>query len=221
MTRPTARRVLLWTAGLTLAGAGCKFLGAGRDDKPSAAAPRSGDPLLGGRIPATDVPTRDPVAGTGRDPILSVPAGRKNRPDPSDLPPRTANDPGRPPYRPSLSTTPAALAGRSADADLDLNRRPPGAPADANPDSPPGVSSGPVPLKPTGFGPSFDTLLTRLKAAGATVEGPFKQAGAFSVRATVPLDGDKPGSRTYDGVGPTAGAAAESALEQIKADRGP
>ena len=223
MTRPTARRLATLALALAFAPAGgCKWLAAGRDDKAAAPAPKSGDPLLGGRIPATDVPTRDPVAGTPRDPILSTPASRRNHPDPSDLPPRTVNDPGRPPYRPGLSTTPAALAGLSAEADLDLNRNSPPAipkPISPSPGVSGGVSAGPVPLKPTGFGPGFDQLMTRLKAAGATIEGPFKQGADFTLRATVPLDGDTPGSRSYDGIGPTAAAAAESALEQIKSDR--
>ena len=62
--------------------------------------------------------------------------------------------------------------------------------------------------------------MTQLKAAGATADGPYRQGTEYAVRATVPRDDGTPGSRTYDGVGPTPEAAARSALDQIKTDRG-
>ena len=38
--------------------------------------------------------------------------------------------------------------------------------------------------------------------------------------ATVPIGGEPPGSRRYTGTGPTPEAAAQSALEQVKAGGG-
>lgn len=211
--RPFARPALTAALVAALGGTpvGCKWFGGGKD---SEAAPKTaGDPLLGMRIPPQDVPTRDrgSPAGGKRDPLMTTPAGRRPRPDSDALPPRTSNDPGRPPYRPSTATTPAALAGFAPDADLDLNRRP------AKPD---GDSTGPVPLKPVKLGTAYDKLAAQLKAAGATLAGPTKTGSEYTLRATVPTEGDPPGSRSYDGVGATAVAAAESALEQIQADRG-
>lgn len=209
--RPALTAALAAALGLTPAG--CKWFGGGKDGE---ATPKTaGDPLLGMRIPPQDVPTRDRggVAGGKRDPLMTTPAGRRPRPDSDALPPRTSNDPGRPPYRPSLATTPAALAGFAADADLDLNRRPPNSSTD-------GDGTGPVPLKPAALGAAYDKLAAELKAAGATLAGPTRTGDGYTLRATVPTDGDPPGTRSYDGVGPTAAAAAESALEQIKGDRG-
>ncbi len=208
LARPALAAALVAALGGTPAG--CKWFGGGKDGE---AAPKAtGDPLLGMRIPPQDVPTRErgTPAGGKRDPLMTTPAGRRPRPDSDALPPRTSNDPGREPYRPTLATTPAALAGFTPDADLDLNRLPP---------KPAGGDAGPVPLKPVTLGAAYDKVAAQLKAAGATLAGPTRTKDEYTLRATVPTDDDPPGTRTYDGVGPTAVASAESVLEQIEADR--
>lgn len=198
------RRLLLCATGVAALTCGCKSFGGGGKDKtdPAAERERAGDPLLGGRIPARgDVPTKDPVADGGRDPILSTPAGRfGKRPDPKDLPARIANDPGREPWRPDRNVSPAALAGGVVAPDAELNlERDPG--------------------KTSANGARFDQAAAKLTAAGATVRTPTKTAAGYAVVATVPIDGDPPGTRSYTGAGPTPAAAAEDALAQVTAAR--
>lgn len=188
------RRLLLTLTSAAAAAAGCKSLTRGDAD---AAPTRSADPLMGMRIPPqSGVPTKDPYADRTRDPLLTTPAGRGRRGDPDALPPRTANDPGREPYRPTLETTPAALAGFTPDADLTLIR---GTPADTK-----AVAGG---------------AADKLRALGATVDAPARTAGGYAVVVTVPLKGDPPGTRRYTGTGATPAAAAESALAQVTADQ--
>ena len=225
------RCVAVLLLATSVATAGCKWLGGGSGGGNSDSPRSNGDPLLGNRIPPQDVPVpeRGGYARDRKDPLLTSPAGRDkgksgdragskgDSNDVSALPPRAS---GKEPYRPTLETTPAALAGGLIpDKELSMDRRPP---------TPATGGTGPVPLtasipgstKPSGFGDGFDVATKYLKATGAKWDGPFKEGEQYVVRVSVPISQDQPAPvRRYEGMGATPAAAIQQAVEQIRTDR--
>ena len=178
----------------------------------------SADPLLtNGRIPPQDlpVPGKDGLAkNAGRDPLFGrPPADREDRPEraagtgkrtPQTKPNETSSlPPASVPYRPSSSSTAAALAAR-----IDPND-----PKYRVGDDPPPVSIG----RPDR---TADELTRDLKRLGATVAKPTLERGEYVARGEVELDPDgRPGvRRAYEAAGATPAASLKSLLEQMRGD---
>lgn len=190
-----------------------------------------GDPLLGGaRIP----PQNLPIPGRGesaqsRDPLLGRPRTTGDtgteRTARGDAGKEQASIRRDDPYRPTKSQTNAALAGRiiSPDDTLSIGDRIPEV-------TPASGTDGPAPFRLPGGGTFIDGMASSevaeaLRKLGATAEPPERTANGFAIRVTVPIgqagaDG-RPGLiRQYEGIGPTAAAAAADALNQIRSDVG-
>jgi hypothetical protein len=222
MTPGRRDRWLTWGRRAAVAGLACAALGgtgchvfdknsgsggkiARGDDRP--------DPLLGSRIPATDLPLpgRDGYGKERKDPLLGSPVRQ-------DKEERASRVGEREPFRPGASETAAALAGRLKPEQTGLSigdRRVPGTPADG----------GPVPLRPadggTAGGLSYADVTEGLKKFGATFSEPVREGNDYVFRADVPLEGGGDGPmRRYEGAGASPSAAAKQVLDQIKSDRG-
>lgn len=208
-----------------LSGAGCRLLD--KDRKPAGGSGGGGglarggdrpDPLLGTRIPATDLPVPGRGEGYGKernDPLLGSPTGRGERSS-QDLP-----RPAREPFRLGAGDTTAGLAGayKPDETGLSIGDRPDpraaGTPA----------GRGPVPLRPTDGGAAggmtYAQITAALKRFDARWAEPTRDGGEYVFRADVPIEGGGEGPvRRYEGTGPTPAAAAKQVLDQIKSDRG-
>ena len=212
-------RRLLGLAVIAASLTGCKaFNGLGSGDRP--ASDKRGDPILGMRLPPQDVPVggKADLAGAKRDPILTSPSGRgrdssgghANKSGPgevSSLPPRLGSpEDARTPYRPSVETSPAALAaGPKPDDTLTINRR-------AIPAS--------IVTPDDGKADALYAKATRqLRDYNATWATPVKTDAGYTVTVQRSQSAKSDGPyRKYQGVGATPTAALLSAAEQIRGD---
>ena len=186
-----------------------------------------GDPLFGGaKIPPQNLPipsrgenaarTRDPLLTPGRATGDTRSAGGEKSKDRASLPP-----PRDDPYRPSRKQTAAALAGRIIPRDdlgLSIGDRTPATITPAG-----GFDT--IPLSDSDNGALAGQVAAELRSLGAAWDSPVRTATGYQFRCTVPIgspgrDG-RPGLiRQYEGIGPTAAAAARDALTQIRDDVG-
>jgi hypothetical protein len=165
------------------------------------------DPLLGSRIPATDLPVPGRGEGYGKgakDPLLGLPTGRGERSSRAD---------DREPFRLGPGDTAPGLAGRMTPGDtgLSIGERP--------------RDGGPVPLRPADGGSagglSYTQITDALKRFDARWAEPVQEGGSYVFRADVPIEGGADGAvRRYEGTGSTPAAAAKQVLDQVKEDRG-
>jgi hypothetical protein len=218
MTAGRPRSWLSWARHAGLAAAACAALGGCRMFDRGGSSGGGGlfarggdrpDPLLGSRIPATDLPVPGRGEGYGkgtRDPLLGSPTGRGERFSRTD---------GREPFRLGPENTTAGLAGRLTPGDVGLSIG----------DRPAGRADGPVPLRPTDRGSAggmtYSQITDALKKFDARWAEPTQEGGEYLFRADVPIEGGADGAvRRYEGAGSTPAAAARQVLDQIKSDRG-
>lgn len=214
---------LAWIVlALVLGTAGCKSSKGG-----SANGVASTDPLMSNnRIPPTSVPIPDRGTGLGsrtkgNDPLLGSPtAGSKDKRGAT----RTEDsDRWKGPYIPSEAATNAALTSRLRNdhSDLSLDEKP----VDTSRGARLQLAAATVPVS-VSAGTSIGSdqvpkvLQDDLKALGID-NGGYElvktPSGEFAVRAQVPNKTN--GLTRYEEVGPTAAAAVQRLVDQIKSDR--
>jgi hypothetical protein len=221
--RMRAGRVAWLALALVLAATGCKSSkgGGGGGDLTQS------DPLMGGsRIPPTSVPVpeRNGLGNsrTRTDPLLGSPTGNTKKDPKSNTGATRTEDPDRwkGPFVPSQATTTAALTAklRSDHSDLTIDEPP----ADANRGARLQLASGTAPIATNSqnFDQIPQVLQDDLSALGIR-RGAYEivklPSGEFAMRAKVPTKSG--GVTQYEEVGPTAAAAVQKLIDQIKSDR--
>jgi hypothetical protein len=199
-----------------LAPTGCKYFqkdGSGMGRLLSRGPDRP-DPLLGSRIPATDLPIPGRGEGYGSntsDPLLQSPNPNEEE--------RSSMGRRREPFRPGRDETPAGLTSglKPSDTGLSIGDR-------ADPRVNGGLAiRGPVPLVPGGEVNSvaYSEVIDALRRFDARWAEPTREGDEYVFRADVPVEGGADGAmRRYEGAGKTPTAAAKQVLDQIQSDRG-
>ena len=198
------RHCRVWICGLALVagfGSGCRlFKGENRDGIGGLR-----DPLFGrDRIPATDLPTGRENARGKADPLL-VPPGKDDDRVSTDLP----SPEYREPFRTGPSTTAAGLARGQSDPLLSVRAD---EPADDR-----RTRGGPVYLRDNRDTSAIERLVDDLKRYGVTVSDPVREGTEYFVRGERIDNGLR---RRYEGSGPTAIAAMNDLLGQVRIDLG-